>query len=91
MFVQKEEICILCLELDVSPDARTAEVRMSRTFADGLVSSYPLKLTQSITVTTPSNLNPLGSSSRIRRARVAGKADPLYPSACILYLEENEP
>jgi hypothetical protein len=51
------------------------------TFADGLVSSYPLKLTQSMTVTTPSNLNPLGSSSRIRNAKVAGNAEPLQISA----------
>lgn len=47
------------------------------TFADGEVSSYPRKLTQSMTVTTPSSLNPWGASCRICSASVAGNADPL--------------
>ena len=57
---------------------RPPDLTVKNALAEGLVSSYPRKLTQSITVTTPSSLNPFGSSSRICSASVAGKAEPLY-------------
>lgn len=65
MLVEQEEVGILRLELYQSATARADRghhLAAVLTLADGEVSSYPLKLTQSITVTTPSSLNPCGSS-----------------------------
>ena len=78
MLVQQEEISVSRLKL-VSAPPEHIQVSGSRapTLAEGEVSSYPLKLIQSTTVTTPSSLNPSGSSWRICRASVAGNAEPL--------------